>query len=91
MALLAPFLISHGLLDPNAQLVGSQRPAAGRIPTAHAELAEPVRHRSGGPVGARPVRLERPNLAGRGPLAAVGSTVVGAGIGIIAGFYGAGR
>ena len=34
MALLAPFLIDHGLLDPNAQITRSGRPAARPLPPA---------------------------------------------------------
>ena len=64
MALLAPFLADHALLDPNAQI---KDPATGELfgpyhpPTD--VLLQLVRHRPGGAERARAVHLERAHLA----------------------------
>ena len=89
MALLAPFLISHALLDPNAQLTD---PRTGQLFLAYhpPTLYWPNlfgTDQVGQSVLAQFVWSARISLV-VGLLAAVGSTVVGAGIGIIAGFYG---
>ena len=69
MALLAPFLADHALLDPNAQI---KDPDTGEfylaVPPADDLLLQLVRHRPGGAERARPVHLERAHLAhGRPP------------------------
>jgi peptide/nickel transport system permease protein len=88
MALLAPFLISHALLDPNAQLAGPDGQLLGPYhpPTLSWQNLFGT-DQVGQSVLAQFIWSSRISLI-VGLLAAVMSTVVGAGIGIIAGFYG---
>jgi len=88
MALLAPFLIDHALLDPNAQIKDS----AGNLYMAyHPPTASYYNWFGTDQVGqsvlAQFIWSSRISLT-VGLLAALMSTVVGAGIGIAAGFYG---
>jgi peptide/nickel transport system permease protein len=89
MALLAPFLIDHGLLDPNAQIAD---PATGQL---FGPFHPPTWYwpnlfgtdQVGQSVLAQFIWSARISLI-VGLLAALVSTVVGAGVGIGAGFYG---
>ena len=89
MALLAPFLIPHALLDPNAQIVD---PATGEL---FGQYHPPTTYyynwsgtdQVGQSVLAQFIWSSRISLT-VGLLAAFMSTVLGAGIGIAAGFYG---
>jgi len=88
MALLAPFLIDHALLDPNAQIKDS----AGNLYMAyHPPTASYYNWFGTDQVGqsvlAQFIWSSRISLT-VGLLAALMSTVMGAGIGIAAGFYG---
>jgi peptide/nickel transport system permease protein len=88
MALLAPFLIDHALLDPNAQI----KDAAGNLYLAyHAPTWSYYNWFGTDQVGqsvlAQFIWSARISLT-VGLLAAIMSTVLGAGIGIAAGFYG---
>ncbi len=89
MALLAPFLIDHALLDPNAQIAD---PATGELfgpyhpPTWYWPNLFGT-DQVGQSVLAQFIWSARISLM-VGLLAAIMSTVVGAGIGIAAGFYG---
>lgn len=88
MALLAPFLIDHALLDPNAQLKDS----AGNLympyhPPTTSYYNWFGTDQVGQSVLAQFIWSSRISLT-VGLLAALMSTVVGAGIGIAAGFYG---
>jgi len=89
MALLAPFLADHALLDPNAQL---KDPATGQLllgfhpPTAYYYNWFGT-DQVGQSVLAQFIWSARISLV-VGLMAALVSTVVGAGIGIVAGFYG---
>jgi len=88
MALLAPFLIDHALLDPNAQIKDS----AGHLYLAfHPPTWDYYNlfgtDQVGQSVLAQFIWSARISLV-VGLLAAIMSTVVGAGIGIAAGFYG---
>ena len=53
MALLAPFLADHALLDPNAQIKDPPRASLRPVPPADHVLLQLVRHRPGRAVGAR--------------------------------------
>lgn len=89
MALLAPFLADHALLDPNAQL---SDPATGQL---YGPFHDPTAHyynwfgtdQVGQSVLAQFIWSSRISLM-VGLLAAFMSTVLGAGIGIAAGYYG---
>jgi len=88
MALLAPFLIDHALLDPNAQV----KDASGHLLLAfHPPTGSYYNWFGTDQVGqsvlAQFIWSARISLT-VGLLAAIMSTVVGAGIGIAAGFYG---
>ncbi|HEY5472282.1 MAG TPA: ABC transporter permease, partial [Candidatus Limnocylindrales bacterium] len=88
MALFAPFLISHGLLDPNAQITGADGQLLGPYhPPTFSWQNLFGTDQVGQSVLAQFIWSARISLI-VGLLAAVGSTVVGAGIGIMAGFYG---
>ena len=88
MALLAPFLIDHALLDPNAQIKDS---AGNLYMLYHPPTASYYNWFGTDQVGqsvlAQFIWSSRISLT-VGLLAALMSTVVGAGIGIAAGFYG---
>ena len=88
MALLAPFLIDHALLDPNAQIKDS---AGNLYMPYHPPTASYYNWFGTDQVGqsvlAQFIWSSRISLT-VGLLAALMSTVVGAGIGIAAGFYG---
>ncbi len=89
MALLAPFLIDHALLDPNAQI---RDPATGELygpyhPPTTTYYNWSGTDQVGQSVLAQFIWSSRISLT-VGLLAAIMSTVVGAGIGIAAGFYG---
>jgi len=88
MALLAPFLIPHALLDPNAQI---KDPAGNLYMAYHPPTASYYNWFGTDQVGqsvlAQFIWSARISLT-VGLLAALISTVVGAGIGIAAGFYG---
>jgi peptide/nickel transport system permease protein len=88
MALLAPFLIPHALLDPNAQI----KDAGGQLlgpyhPPTLSYYNWSGTDQVGQSVLAQFIWSSRISLV-VGLLAAIMSTVVGAGIGIAAGFYG---
>jgi|GEM_PF-440924 len=88
MALLAPFLIDHALLDPNAQIKDS---AGELLKQFHAPTWDYYNWFGTDHVGlsvlAQFIWSARISLV-VGLLAAIMSTVLGAGIGIAAGFYG---
>jgi len=89
MALLAPFLIDHALLDPNAQI---SDPNTGELYLAYHPPTWDYYNlfgtdQVGQSVLAQFIWSARISLT-VGLLAAIMSTVVGAGIGIAAGFYG---
>ena len=88
MALLAPFLIPHALLDPNAQIVD---PSGQYYGAYHPPTLDYYNWFGTDQVGqsvlAQFIWSSRISLT-VGLLAALMSTVIGAGIGIAAGFYG---
>jgi peptide/nickel transport system permease protein len=88
MALLAPFLIDHALLDPNAQITDASGELLGPYhPPTLSYYNWFGTDQVGQSVLAQFIWSSRISLT-VGLLAALMSTVVGAGIGIAAGFYG---
>ena len=88
MALLAPFLIPHALLDPNAQITDASGQLLGPYhPPTWSYYNWFGTDQVGQSVLAQFIWSSRISLT-VGLLAALMSTVIGAGIGIAAGFYG---
>jgi peptide/nickel transport system permease protein len=86
IALLAPFLADHALLDPNAQLMSHGTLLGGFHPPTSSYYAWFGTDQAGQSVLAQFIWSARISLM-VGLLAALISTVVGAGVGIAAGFY----